>query len=172
MIMVQPKLLLFVALLIAAPRMDACSCVTLGDPNGVPAGDVLFLGTVVTTEMVVLDEGRTTFSASPDAQHKGAGYRLVVFRVIEKWKGDIAPLVVVVTRTGAGDCGYVFETGRNYLVDAEWTSDKALKAVAASERALATSLCSFTAPEAKSGELLAKLRKEFRAEVPIYFRWP
>lgn len=79
----------------------------------------------------------------------GDFYVTVKFKVEESWKGLRSAEATVFTGQGGGDCGYKFETGKQYLVYAYKRSDSELE----------TNICQRTALLAESAEDLKVLGK-------------
>ena len=74
----------------------------------------------------------------------------VTFTGVRVYRGVISQKVVVETGVGGGDCGYPFETGRSYLVDA-WVNESGQ---------LSNGICGATSPLEFSGTELRMLRGE------------
>lgn len=97
-------------LLFTASDSFACSCSLIQlIPEGSsekprnytePIGNFVFSGTVLTVKRNIL---------SVD----------VTFRVNKVWKGKVSQIMTIITGNGNGDCGYSFEKGKSYLVDAD-----------------------------------------------------
>jgi hypothetical protein len=79
----------------------------------------------------------------------------VKFKVGESWKGIRSAEAKVFTGQGGGDCGYKFETGKQYLVYAYKRTDSGLE----------TNICQRTALLTESAEDLKVLGKGRLAEV-------
>lgn len=79
-----------------------------------------------------------------------AAHRVVSIRVLRAYRGQVSGTVVILTGMGLGDCGFDFETGRQYLVYAD-----RIDAVD-----LFTSICSGTSPVEEAGPALRFLRGE------------
>jgi hypothetical protein len=77
-------------------------------------------------------------------------HRIITMLVLRAYRGRPEPRVVVVTGMGLGDCGFDFETGKEYLVYADFTEDGSLF----------TSICTGTAPTVQAGAALRLLRGE------------
>lgn len=162
----------FCAFLFATSATDvlACSCITIGESSEpMPSGSIVFSGKVVATELVVIGENGNMFMALT-----GRGiarlYRITVFEVSEKFRGDIPPFVIVATGSGGGDCGYRFKAGESYLVDAEWTEDKIVARLGGGTRAATTSICTLTAAEEDAAGIVARLRKHTSAVSPLFVK--
>lgn len=98
--------------------VHACSCVTVpshGPCEGLPKSGFLFIGTVISI----------TPEQPPEVQADGTlveyfgGDRKVTLRVDERFAGALGPEFEVTTGSGGGDCGYPFELGGSYLVEAD-----------------------------------------------------
>lgn len=128
----------------AATEIVACTCSGVRDVVAQAASSqVVFTGRVVATKTVFVSGDGATF-ARETVDGGVRRMRIAVFDVIELLKGDVAPLATVVTGFGDADCGYVFEEGKSYLVFLERTKDAEVVAVAATNDALTTSICSGT----------------------------
>jgi hypothetical protein len=77
-------------------------------------------------------------------------HRSVSFRVLRAYRGQATGTVIVLTGTGLGDCGFDFETGKQYLIYAD-----AIDGVD-----LFTSICTGTSPMEQAGPALRFLRGE------------
>jgi len=77
-------------------------------------------------------------------------HRVVMLRVSRTYRGSTPKITTVLTGIGNGDCGYDFETGKEYLVYADPIQGGALF----------TSICARTAPLEQSGPELRFLRGE------------
>ena len=114
------------------PVAEACSCVSSGPVcQEAGAADAVFLGTVIGID------SSNAFS------------RRVSIRVNEGFLGFSESEIVLHTGARSGDCGYIFEVGKTYLVYALRMDDA---------RAYATSICSRTAPANAAAEDLKYLR--------------
>ena len=71
-------------------------------------------------------------------------HRSVSFRVLRAYRGQATGTVIVLTGTGLGDCGFDFETGKQYLIYAD-----AIDGVD-----LFTSICTGTSPMEQAGPAL------------------
>jgi len=135
----------------------ACSCLAGGGANmrevaasysnRVSASGVIFEGVVEKQEARTWPIGAPTdempiFIAGP--------YRVVSIQVLRAYRGQAAGTVIVLTGMGYGDCGFDFETGKQYLVYADRID---------SER-LSTSICTGTSPVEHAGPALRFLRGE------------
>ncbi len=123
----------------------ACTCM-----GGLPACQQLWMGgdesppTVFEGTVVSIDQ-----ESDPALSSNGRPYpyRKVTFRDVENWIGE-GPTWVM-TAMGDADCGYRFEIGRRYVVDANRNP---------ANGALRTGLCSQTKPVELATELLAYLK--------------
>jgi hypothetical protein len=111
------------------------------------ATSVIFEGRAEKQEIVTGPIGAPSnaMSMTPSGVH-----RIVTLVVLRTYRGQIAKSVTVFTGTGAGDCGFDFETGEEYLVDARVMQDGTLF----------TSICTKTAPLAQAGPAVRVLRGE------------
>jgi hypothetical protein len=163
------------ALLFAASNAVACSCVQIGnaDPVAAVSGtDAVFRARAVTTAMVLTNDDGAILRKGEKETPSGFVQRLVAFRVEELFKGDIAPLTILITGSGAGDCGYNFEEGKEYLVFATLSSEKRLSKLARSAPVLTTSICTFTQATDAAAEVLIALRAKFPSRQPVWVSWP
>jgi hypothetical protein len=166
------KRLVLWALLLMGSATDvlACSCYTIGESSApMPAGGIVFRGKVVATEIVAVGQDGDVFIKTKDSRGVTL-YRVAVFEVSEKFRGDIPPFVIIATGSGGGDCGYPFETGKSYMIDGEWTLDETLANLGGGARAATTSICSLTAPEDRATEILERLRKRYPSKSPLFVK--
>jgi hypothetical protein len=77
-------------------------------------------------------------------------HRVVSMRVLRAYRGQVSGTVVILTGMGLGDCGFDFETGKQYLVYADRIDVVNLF----------TSICSGTSPVEHAGPALRFLRGE------------
>jgi hypothetical protein len=160
------------AFVFAASAADllACGCITVGEKSDpMPSGSVVFRGKVVATELVVVGENGNMFMARAESEPAKL-YRIAVFEVLEKFRGDIPPFVIVVTGSGAGDCGYAFKAGESYMVDGEWTEDETRAKLGGGRRAITTSICTLTAADQNAAAILERLRKRTNAASPLFIK--
>lgn len=159
----------FVLTLITATKVLACSCITTGNAfEAARTQPVVFRGTVVASELLFIDKDGSVFaSAESPRDRQGTLARVAVLRVLERFKGELAPFVVMATGSGGGDCGFTFETGKTYVVYATWTKESQLTKFSGTPRALTTSICSFTTDEASATDLLPKLRRTYGSTAPM-----
>jgi hypothetical protein len=113
------RLLLIAFVLLARPiSARACSCASYSNP----AFEFRRAGAVFTGEVIAIDGSRTkqTMPAWLGWMYPGPsyGYR-VTFSVNRSWKGVTTSKVDVTTGYGGGDCGFLFDVGREYLVYAD-----------------------------------------------------
>ncbi|HKZ71005.1 MAG TPA: hypothetical protein VJ020_13050 [Anaerolineales bacterium] len=97
-----------VALLLAQPSPAwACSCV-LPDPPPIAFAntDAVFVGRVT----------QINDPSWPGIMASGADPVRVVFQVNDSWKGVATTTVMVETAVSGASCGYVFDTGKRYVV--------------------------------------------------------
>jgi hypothetical protein len=83
--------------------------------------------------------------APPD--HQFYPHMLVTFQILETFKGPKASDVQLSTGMGGGDCGYLFETGKTYVVYAHGV-----------EGDLGAGICSLTGPASDPRSGLSVLR--------------
>jgi hypothetical protein len=133
--------LLFLSLL-QCPRSVGCSCVAHESlsvyelvKQSVDQADSVFLGTPI----LLHGDGK-----SDDTQD------LVVFDVLQTFKGKQGAQISVHSGVAINSCGYSFKVGKTYLVFAS-SSDESRLVVAA---------CSYTAPVERCGAALRLLRKD------------
>jgi hypothetical protein len=145
--------LILCCLQLGAPwKASACSCVTPASAlDALQGADVVFLGTV--TRITSVNQTNTWASKE------------VAFSVSDVWKGAVAPRTLLVTGSGAGDCGYVFTRGDTYLVYAYASNpgspvfsigDIRIE-IPLTSRQLSTAICTRTAPLAQAATDLAQL---------------
>jgi len=174
--MTQRKLIgLLFALMLVASNALACSCIHIvgADPVAAARGtDAVFRARAVATVAVLTnDDGTIVYKDGRETQ-SGFVQRLVALRVEEVFKGDVAPLTILITGSGAGDCGYGFEDGKEYVIFATLSSEKGLVKLARSTQVLTTSSCTFTQPAEPAAELLTALRTKFPPKQPFWVSWP
>jgi hypothetical protein len=75
-------------------------------------------------------------------------HRVVAIRIARSYRGEVRSIATVFTGIGQGDCGFDFETGKEYLVYAESVGGTLLF----------TSICTGTAPLEHAGPALRLLR--------------
>jgi hypothetical protein len=163
----------FATVIACVSDIEACSCVTIGDAlTASRTQEALFRGRVVTAVMVLVGkDGGLIYKDGPEPLD-GFVQRIVVFRVEELFKGSLPPIVTLITGSGAGDCGYVFEADKDYVVFANTTTERPKALLAGASRAWTSSICSFTQPAEKAVDLLAALRKAYPAREPVWVVWP
>jgi hypothetical protein len=83
------------------------------DRKGLDAGMIVFEGSVENQELI--DEQPSRYSPNIMSWP----HRVVFIRVLRVYRGQAVGTVTVLTGRGGGDCGYDFETGRQYLVYAD-----------------------------------------------------
>ncbi|MBS1251365.1 MAG: putative cell wall hydrolase LytN [Anaerolineales bacterium] len=124
------------ALLLVNPgRAYACFCV----PRGSPAEELAKSTAVFTGRVVSIESSSAPLWRDVDSVN-------VTFRVSEVWKGPRRGKLTVLTARHGIDCGYEFESGKEYLVYA-----------AGAENRLVVWFCSRTQPLAEAREDLAVL---------------
>lgn len=97
----------------------ACDCigeVTVKD--AVKSSDIVITGQVLTKEIITvkdtLDMGPYTTTNSPQYDMTEARYTiLIVHRHKGKFKSDT---LTIITGTSGGDCGFLFEIGKKYII--------------------------------------------------------
>jgi hypothetical protein len=140
----RPTATALLLLLITPAFARACTCsqVPPGKCPGLQAGDVVFLGTVTSNEVV-------PSATDSEAQAQGATpitrYR---FRVDDRLAGADAPEIDIFSGGDDGDCGYRFKTGEQYVVFPHQGADGRLFAT----------ICSGTRPANEARALLPQLR--------------
>lgn len=162
-------------LAVGANDASACSCIQIGnaDPVGAVAGtDAVFRARVVTTAAVLTNDDGAVLRSGQRETPTGYVQQLVALRVEELFKGEVAPLTILITGSGSGDCGYSFEEGKEYLVFASFSSEKRLIRLARSAPVLTTSICTFTRPAEGAADLLISLRTKFPPKQPVWVTWP
>ena len=127
---------LLVALVVFSGEARACSCVGTSPPcEAYWQAAAVFVGQVV--EVPTTEEGG---DGEDKYRQRGGAYRFAVERPL---RGVQDAYVEVFTGAGGGDCGYVFERGRRYMVYAYRDEKKGQ---------LHTSICSRTRPVAEAVE--------------------
>ena len=109
-----------ICLILLSGVAEASFCFPHGDsPNNTP---IVFSGRAVSVSLDFHDPaGAPVIKLVPNASVD----QVVQFRVMDVWKGDVgAPAVVrsgdyASRDCGVGDCGYIFEAGKSYLVFAQ-----------------------------------------------------
>jgi hypothetical protein len=84
----------------------ACSCAISTPQERYERSEAVFIGRVVD-----IDDSREFVSELGSPQH-----RRVDMHVTERWKGIRSNFVTVATGMGGGDCGYDFESNKEYLI--------------------------------------------------------
>ena len=151
--------LVLFALLSIPMDAAACSCVPPGTVQQERDQSTrVFVGRVTSIERRTpeTDKGwltvatewiRQLFGATPHAADRDFPYKRVSFAVTETFKGTPESHVELGTGMGGGDCGYVFEPGKEYVVYAR-----------GQEGALDAGICSLTGPSSESRSGLQVLR--------------
>jgi hypothetical protein len=93
-----------------------------------------------------LGHHKSAFAGRVKNVREEGGSLLVTFDVHRVWKGPRGKLLTVKTDGAAGACGYVFETGKDYLVYAD-----------GEKGALATDRCAANSDLADSGQAVRQL---------------
>lgn len=161
--------------LMLASNGFACSCIQLSnaDPVAAVSGtDAVFRARAITTAMVLTNDDGAILRKDDRDTPTGFVQRLVALRVEELFKGEVAPLTILLTGSGAGDCGYAFEDGKEYLIFATFSAEKRFTRLSRSTQALTTSICTLTQPVVNATALLALLRARFPPKQPIWVSWP
>ena len=152
----------FAVVTLHAPTASSCSCIKSGSGLGaLDFYDSAFLGEVIAIEDLHVPT-------------EGGGYHLsraVLFRVMESWKGKSAPVILVYTGNGAGDCGYSFEKGKTYLVFAERLLKTERKKLHEDKQALYTGICTHTEPESKAEAVIRELRAHRSSVTHVWPSW-
>lgn len=162
-------------LFLSATDALACSCLQIenADPVAAVAGtDAVFRARVLETVAVLTNDDGAILHSGQRETPTGYVQQLIALRVEELFKGEVAPLTILITGSGAGDCGYTFEEGKEYLVFASLSSEKRLTRLARSSPVLTTSICTFTRPAESASELLVSLRTKFPPKYPVWLAWP
>jgi hypothetical protein len=124
-------------------RADACMCSYGGPPvcQAYADASAVFIG--------VVSEISETKRPGPS---KGDFYpsKLVRLSVVEMFKGVAAPEIDIETGNGSGDCGYLFERGKRYLVYGYGAPR--------SDQHMGTNICTRTKPIEQANEDLDYLR--------------
>ncbi len=134
-----------VVMALAPPPAIACSCV-----GGIPPCQQLWMGgdenPPVVFEATVVSIGE---ELGPPLPPEGRRYpiRKVTLKDARGWIGE--PSLTIMTSGDGASCGYSFEVGRRYLIDAG-------RSPATGQ--LGTGLCSLTRPIEQAGEILAYLQ--------------
>jgi len=111
------------------------------------ATQVIFEGSVEKQE---LKSGSPGAPATALSMTGFGSHRAVTFNVLRSYRGNASGKVSVLTGLGGGDCGFDFETGKQYLVYASRVNPEILF----------TSICSGTSPLEDAGPALRFLRGE------------
>jgi hypothetical protein len=153
---------------LAAPA-DACECLSKGTEVGaVQDTDLVFSGRVVASEYVLVDTVEGSIFHEDVGERTGHLMRVAVIRVDNVFKGRVGPFTTVITGSGAGDCGYPFETAKTYLIFARRTKDKELAELAGNDQAITTSICSFTRVVESDAASLAVISKAYPSRKPTW----
>jgi len=129
------------------PAARACSCYvdSLSPCRTLTINKAMFVGEVLTV--------REARSQSASGNLPSHAIRVFSFRVIESFTTSphTGDEVEVQTGFGGGDCGYPFEVGQRYLIDA-------YDAGAEESVRLGTGICTMTALESQAAVTIAELR--------------
>jgi hypothetical protein len=142
---------------------DACTCVmaTCGD---LAKADAVFEATIVSIEDSVGVVG--TAGAASATFINGGGSRIVKLKDVRSWRGE-APSVLF-TGQGGGDCGYDFQAGERYLIEASRSSDGQFSTTPFSrDRVAARDVSSQCAGQRQAGARRSKLER-----IPAGQGWP
>ena len=107
--------------------------------------DEIFEGTVTAQE---LKAGSAAPPANATSMTPAGSHREVTVTVVRAYRGNLPNTVTVLTGLGTGDCGFDFETGKSYLIFANFVESGVFS----------TSICSGTAPIEAAGAALRYLR--------------
>jgi hypothetical protein len=121
--------------------------VAVSNSQGPNAGKVIFEGFVEKQELKTGPIGAPTTAMSMTT---AGAHRAVYFQVVRAYRGLASEKTIVVTGMGFGDCGFDFETGKQYLVYADRIDADNLF----------TSICTSTSPLEQAGPALRFLRGE------------
>jgi hypothetical protein len=129
-------------LILASIHAVACSCHQRAHCQSFQTSDAIFVADVLLRRVVQQGE-EIGASRSPRA---GNVFRV---RVVERFSGPtVGQEVSIETGIGGGDCAYVFDVGRRYLIDAVSVNN-----------ILFTSLCSLTGPATPENVVLRELKQ-------------
>jgi hypothetical protein len=125
-----------------APRAHACSCIGRPVCGAFEIHDTLFVGKAVSMRII-----ETRIVGIPFPVRR----RVYRFEVTEPLSGTshVSELEIE-TGLGGGDCGYAFEIGRSYLVDASRHGETGNPV---------TGLCNATKPESEAKNSLREIRQ-------------
>ena len=168
----RPPICVLLGSLLWVSDATACSCIRIEGADPVAAvtdTDAVFRARVVATAVVLTNDDGTIVEKSEGHGQAALVQRLVAFRIEELFKGEVAPLTILVT---GGGCGYEFENGKEYVVFATWTSEKRVTTLARSAPVLTTSICSFTQLADDATALLKSLREKFPPRKAFWLSWP
>lgn len=136
-----------IAALLLAPVAHACSCLGRPDCGAFQIRDTLFVGKALSVQVI---ETKVTGIPFPVRR------RIYRFEVSQALAGapQTSEVVEIETGMGGGDCGYGFDIGQSYLVDAS-----PVDAGPYGENGrLSTSICTATQPEVMAHNLLREIR--------------
>ncbi len=122
-------------------RAPLCDCMNSGSVSQARSrADAVFAGLVTSVRDTIL------------RRESGEGFtqKAVTFRIQSGWKGVQSRSVTLLTGWGGGDCGYVFQTGRSYLV-------YATRRPMGTQSVLWTGICTRTAPTSAASDDLRLL---------------
>lgn len=133
---------IFCLSLICAGSAEACSCAVADGCRPVHPNDVVFLGKVTARDAV----DRTEQMGGQSFKHRTYVFHIVA---LENFSGSqrVGQEMLIETGAGGGDCGYPFQIGETYLVDAYKYNG-----------ALSTGICAITGPAVANTPVLRQLR--------------
>jgi hypothetical protein len=156
-----------VVALLLSWQVLACQCLGGRDPiRSVPNYDEVFMGEVVATETRLVGVDGTPPPADECGLLLGFAYRVAVFQVSEKWKGRAGRFTLLVSGSGAADCGFVFEVGKQYLVYARATTEKPYTTLVGGDVAMLTSICTPTALLETDSSVPNRIRENYPS-IPV-----
>ena len=153
------RLALFVVCVLiffTAPALEACSCPKEppGLCPGLHAGDVVFVGTVLDSQLV--SSGDSSASSASVSSQSGSAAPIIRyhFRIDDLFAGPNVPEIDIFSGGDDGDCGFVFKKDAQYVV---FTNQE-------SEGRLFATICNGTRPIAQARALLPQLRAMSKGE--------
>jgi hypothetical protein len=115
--------------------------------EGANSSEIIFEGVVENQRLLAGTVDARQNSASPSTV---SPQRVISFRVLRAYRGDVSGLVTVLTASSDADCGFDFDTGSQYLVYADRVDDNTLR----------TSICTGTSLSQHAAPALRVLRGE------------
>jgi hypothetical protein len=111
-----PRILFVLGVLAVAGvrAADACTCIGMATCGDLTRADAVFEATIVSIEDRAGMVGAT--GAASATSINGGGSRIVTLKDVRAWRGE-APAGIY-TGQGGGDCGYDFQAGERYLIEA------------------------------------------------------